>query len=123
MSRFINGNSQEILKSYPTSCVDFILTDPPYLVNFKDRSGRTIKNDKTGEWLEPIFKECYRVLKNDSFCVSFYGWNKVDQFFKAWKHAGFRVIGHLIFVKKYASNSGVVNYKHESAYVLSLIHI
>ncbi|HAJ0026621.1 TPA: DNA methylase, partial [Escherichia coli] len=29
------------------------LTDPPYLVGFRDRSGRTIAGDKTDEWLQP----------------------------------------------------------------------
>ncbi|EKF5482481.1 DNA methylase, partial [Escherichia coli] len=42
------------------------LTDPPYLVGFRDRSGRTIAGDKTDEWLQPACNEMYRVLKKDA---------------------------------------------------------
>ncbi|EEQ8736055.1 DNA methylase, partial [Escherichia coli] len=29
------------------------LTDPPYLVGFRDRSGRTIAGDVNDDWLQP----------------------------------------------------------------------
>ncbi|SAL06687.1 DNA-methyltransferase [Caballeronia calidae] len=51
--------------------------------------------------------------------MSFYGWNRVDQFFHAWKSAGFRVVGHLIFAKRYASKARFVEYRHEAAYLLA----
>ncbi|EIK6536723.1 DNA methylase, partial [Escherichia coli] len=75
------------------------LTDPPYLVGFRDRQGRTIAGDKTDEWLQPACNEMYRVLKKDALMVSFYGWNRVDRFMSAWKNAGFSVVGHLVFTK------------------------
>ncbi len=61
-------------------------------------------------------------VKPDRFCVSFYGWNKVDVFFAAWKAAGFRPVGHLIFVKRYASQERFVAYRHEAAYLLAKGH-
>ncbi|MCZ6098086.1 DNA methyltransferase [Escherichia coli] len=76
-----------------------MLTDPPYLVGFRDRQGRTIAGDKTDEWLQPACNEMYRVLKKDALMVSFYGWNRVDRFILAWKNAGFSVVGHLVFTK------------------------
>lgn len=51
MSRFILGNCVDIMAGFPEHSVDFILTDPPYLVGFRDRSGRSIAGDKTDEWL------------------------------------------------------------------------
>ncbi|NPP46602.1 hypothetical protein HC375_26150, partial [Escherichia coli] len=69
----------------PDNAIDFILTDPPYLVGFRDRSGRTIAGDKTDEWLQPACNEMFRVLKKDALMVSFYGWNRVDRFMAAWK--------------------------------------
>ena len=83
------------------------------------RSGRSIAGDQTGEWLKPAFRELYRVLKPGSFCVSFYGWNRTDEFFAAWRAAGFRPVGHLVWVKSYASSRGVLAYKHEMAYLLA----
>lgn len=119
MSQLFHGDCLVAMPQLDRESVDFILTDPPYLVNFRDRSGRSIANDVDGHWLMPAFAEMYRVLKRDSLCISFYGWNKVDQFYEAWKAAGFRVVGHLVFPKTYASKTGLVKYQHESAYVLA----
>ena len=61
----------------PANSVDFILTDPPYLVNYRDRDGRSIQNDADDTWLKPAMEEAYRVLKQDRMAVMFYGWTKV----------------------------------------------
>ena len=119
MSRFVLGDCQQVMSTFPSRSVDFILTDPPYLVGFTDRFGRSIANDKQGDWLLPVSREMFRVLKNDSLAVSFYGWNRIDQFMAAWKAAGFRVVGHLVFTKTYSSKSAFVGYRHECAYVLA----
>ena len=95
------------------------LTDPPYLVGFRDRFGRTIAGDKTDEWLQPACNEMYRVLKKDALMVSFYGWHRIDRFMAAWKRAGFSVVGHLVFTKNYTSKSAYVAYRHECAYILA----
>ncbi|AMY03623.1 DNA methylase [Mesorhizobium ciceri biovar biserrulae] len=103
----------------PAECVDFILTDPPYLCRYRDRTGRTVANDNNSHWLKPAFAEAYRVLRPDSLCVSFYGWNAADQFIEAWRAAGFRIVGHLVFSKSYASSTRFVAAHHESAYILA----
>lgn len=113
------GDCLEILPRIPSNAVDFVLTDPPYLVNYRDRSGRAIANDQNDAWLKPVFADLYRVLRPDSLCVSFYGWTHVDKFFAAWKAAGFRVVGHLVFAKPYASKTRFVGYRHESAFLLA----
>ena len=60
------------------------------------------------------FGELYRVLANNSF----YGWPHADKFMSAYRSAGFRVVGHLLFPKRYASSSGFVRYQHEAAHLL-----
>ncbi len=75
-NRILLGDCIEVLKTVPANHVDFVLTDPPYLVGYKDREGRSIKNDIESDWLKPAFRQVFRVLKADSLCVSFYGWNK-----------------------------------------------
>ncbi len=82
-NRILLGDCIEVLKTVPANHVDFVLTDPPYLVGYKDREGRSIKNDIESDWLKPAFRQVFRVLKADSLCVSFYGWNKTDLFFDA----------------------------------------
>ncbi|STZ75021.1 putative methylase [Klebsiella pneumoniae subsp. ozaenae] len=46
MSRLILGDCVQVMTGIPEKAVDFILTDPPYLVGFRDRQGRTIAGDK-----------------------------------------------------------------------------
>lgn len=119
MSRFVLGNCIDVMALIPDNAIDFILTDPPYLVGFRDRFGRTIAGDKTDEWLQPACNEMYRVLKKDALMVSFYGWHRIDRFMAAWKRAGFSVAGHLVFTKNYTSKSAYVAYRHECAYILA----
>jgi DNA modification methylase len=89
------------------------------LVRYKDREGRSIQNDSNSDWLVPAFAEAYRVLKQNHFMISFYGWTQVDKFFGAWRNAGFRIVGHLVFRKQYASKSRFLKYQHEQAYLLA----
>ena len=118
LNSVIQGDCTAVLKSLPSECVDFVMTDPPYFVRYKDRSGRTIRNDRYPGQVLDAFNDVYRVLKPNSLCVSFYGWNRVDSFFSAWKGAGFTPVGHIVFTKTYASAQRFLRYSHESAYVL-----
>jgi adenine-specific DNA-methyltransferase len=117
-NRVIKGDCIAVLKTLPADSVDFVLTDPPYLVRYRDRTGRTIQNDNAPAVLG-AFVDVFRVLKPNSLCVSFYGWNRVDAFFAAWKRAGFIPVGHLVFSKTYASSQRFLRYTHESAYLLA----
>jgi site-specific DNA-methyltransferase (adenine-specific) len=94
-----------ILPALQPGSINFILTDPPYLVSYKSRDGRTISNDNNDRWLKPAFAQMYRVLERDAFCVSFYGWPKADKFLQAYRAAGFRVVGHFTFPKRYTSTT------------------
>lgn len=113
------GDCRSALAGLPAESVDFCLTDPPYLVNYRDRSGRMLAGDAVGDWLVPAFAEVFRLLKPDSLLCSFYGWTKVDEFVAAWRACGFRLVGHLTFPKRYTSSSGLVRYQHENAYLLA----
>jgi DNA modification methylase len=114
-----HGDCIEVMRQMPANSVDFILTDPPYLVNYRDRSGRTIQNDADESWLKPAMAEAYRVLKQDRVAVMFYGWTKIDSFFEAWRSAGFQPVGHIVFRKSYSSKSRFLRYQHEQAYLLA----
>ncbi|MPS34308.1 MAG: DNA methylase [Stenotrophomonas sp.] len=119
MNRIILGDCLTVLPTLPARSVDFVLTDPPYLVNYQDRNGRRIANDRSDSWLLPAFRQIHRVLHDDAFCVSFYGWNRVDRFFNAWRAAGLRAVGHIVFAKRYQSCAKFLRYQHEAAYLLA----
>ena len=59
MSRFILGNCIDVMRGFPDRAVDLIVTDPPYLVGFKDRQGRQIAGD-VHNW-RYICKNCNRM--------------------------------------------------------------
>ncbi len=115
----VNGDCLAILPQLPAGSVDFILTDPPYLARYKSRDGRSVPNDDNDAWLKPAFAAMHRVLAPNRFAVSFYGWPHADRFLAAYRAAGFRVVGHLVFPKRYTSSSGYLRYQHECAYLLA----
>jgi adenine-specific DNA-methyltransferase len=115
----IHGDCLEVLPQIPSESVNFILTDPPYLTRYKSRDGRSVPNDDNSAWLKPSFAEMYRVLERDSFAVSFYGWPHADRFLIAYRQAGFRVVGHLAFPKRYSSATKFLRYQHECAHLLA----
>lgn len=121
VNRIITGDCVEVMQEMPEGSVDCVITDPPYLVNYTSRDGRGYQNDNPQDdsWLAPAFAQVYRVLKRDSFCVSFYGFPKAEAFLAAWRGAGFDPIGHFVWVKPYASAEKFVRYYHEQAYLLA----
>ncbi|MBS0445112.1 MAG: DNA methylase [Proteobacteria bacterium] len=118
-NNIIHGNCLEVLPQRASESVNFVLTDPPYLANYRSRDGRTVPGDDTDAWLAPAFAEIHRVLERDSFAVSFYGWPHADRFLRVYRAAGFRVVGHFTFPKRYSSASKFVKYQHECAYLLA----
>lgn len=44
-NRIICGDCTRILPELPEASIDFVLTDPPYLVGYRDRQGRSIAGD------------------------------------------------------------------------------
>jgi adenine-specific DNA-methyltransferase len=119
LNTVMRGNCVDIMSHMPSGSVDFVITDPPYITRYCARDGRTVANDDNALWLKPAFAQMHRLLKAAAFCVSFYGWNKADLFIDAWRSAGFRIVGHLVFRKKYASSSRFLQYQHEQAYLLA----
>lgn len=47
------GDCIHVMQRMPDGTADFVLTDPPYLVGYRDRQGRTIQNDTRADWLAP----------------------------------------------------------------------
>ena len=118
-SRLILGDCIDVLKTLPKQSIDLVVTDPPYLVNFTDRNGRKIAGDRNKDWVDPAFQEIVRVLKDDAFIVSFYGWTKVHHFMRTWRTLGLRPVGHFTCIKSYASSKGFTAGSHENAYLLA----
>ena len=119
LNRVIHGDCVMVLGSLPSASVDLVITDPPYLVNYRPRDGRRCLNDNDDYWLEPTFRELFRVLKPNSFCATFYGWPDVDRFMVFWKQSGFRPVSHLVWKKSHCSREGYTQSFHEVGYLLA----
>lgn len=86
--------------------VQFILTDPPYGINyiphFNDFGGIQA-DDFTDEnhvkLIYDYFERCYQVLENDKFLVSFMGWSTIPTFNDALTKAGFTIKSMPIWYK------------------------
>lgn len=119
VNQMIHGDCLEVMRQMPPASIDLVVADPPYLVRYTSRDGRSYPNDDNTAWVQPAFAEIYRVLKPESFCVSFYGWRKADVFLAAWRAAGFRLVGHFVWTKTYSSRVGYAQGRHEVAYLLA----
>lgn len=95
------------MRSIPDESIDLIVTDPPYLMNYKTnrRKDKThkfcteIAGDDNPDLIKDYVKECYRILKNDTACYMFCNTNKVDVFKRELESVGFIVKNMIIWVK------------------------
>lgn len=121
-NQIIEGDSAKLLGDLPEGAIDLIVTDPPYLVNYRDRSGRQLRNDDNPAGVLPVFAPMARAMKRDSYAVVFAGWSALPQFSAAWEGAGLRIVGQFVWAKRYASRRGFAEYRHETAYLLAKGH-
>jgi len=119
MNRVIHADSVSFLPLLPSASIDFVCTDPPYLVNYRPRDGRKCAGDDSDYWLKPTFQELYRVLKPNSLCAIFYGWPAIERFMAVWKACGFRPVSHLVWKKSHASYVGYTQGFHEVGFLLA----
>ena len=117
-----HADCRDVLPTFGDASFDFVLTDPPYLVNYRGRwdgDREAIVGDLHDNWLEPTSAELWRVLKPDTFCVSFYGWPQCDRFVGVWKALGFRLVSHLAFVRNVWGLGRFTRGQHETAFLLA----
>jgi site-specific DNA-methyltransferase (adenine-specific) len=63
--KVINGNSAEILKTYPENTFDCVVTDPPYGIGFLGKSWDSNTGDRE------VYEQCLRVLKPGGHLLAF----------------------------------------------------
>jgi len=77
IDKIICGDCFELIKYIPDKKIDCIVTDPPYGLNTKG-----IKNDTDLSILYKILPECHRVLKEDSFFITFFSTKFLPKLFE-----------------------------------------
>jgi adenine-specific DNA-methyltransferase len=117
-----HGDCREILPQFPPDIFDLVLTDPPYLVSYSCRWGSAwnpIEGDSDPSWVIPVYSELFRTLKQDSLCLTFYGWPHAETFLSSWRLVGFRPISVFILVKRQIGLGYFTRAQHEQAYLLA----
>jgi hypothetical protein len=82
------GDCSEVMQRIEAASIDLVVTDPPYIARYTDRFKRRVQNDDNWRWIAPAFSQVYRVLKPDTYCVSFYGWQHIEKLMTTWKLLG-----------------------------------
>lgn len=97
------------MKEIPDDTADLVVTDPPYLINYKSntphnknaRSRKPIIGDDADEDLiRGYSKECYRILKPDTALYMFCSTKTVDVFKPTLTEAGFNFKNIIIWYKR-----------------------
>lgn len=107
MNTIVLGDSYELIKKIPDNSIDLIVTDPPYLINYKTahrkdkehKFCKTIANDNNPDLVKAIIKESYRILKENSAMYIFCSFDKVDFFKQCIESSGFNVKNMIVWVK------------------------
>lgn len=95
------------MRMLPDACVDLIVSDPPYLINYrtnrrtnKDHDFCTpIQNDDNPELIRDYLKECYRILRQDSAFYCFTSERTAAFFEEEAVRAGFKLKNSIVWVK------------------------
>lgn len=103
INQIFNEDCLETLKRMDSESVDLVVTDPPYLMNYRSNRRKEkfnhIENDVDSHGLiETYLAECYRVLKDNTAIYMFCSWHHVD-FFKVEFEKHFKLKNIIVWVK------------------------
>ena len=101
-----NIDCLELLKSLDNNSIDLVITDPPYLINYKTKRCNNkehkfcnvIQNDNNPDLITKVIKELHRVMKDNTAGYMFCNFDKVD-FFKKEIEKHFKIKNIIIWVK------------------------
>lgn len=112
INKIICADCLDILKQLPDKCIDLVLTDPPYGMNFvsnyRQNKYDKIQNDDNLDWLDGWCKQINRVKKDDAHLYIFCSWHNVDVF-KTTIDKYFPVKNMLIWVKNNTGMGDLIN--------------
>ena len=107
--KIYQGDCLEIVQQIESKSVDLIVTDPPYLIdfcsNYRNVKYNKIKNDKmknNKDLISNYFKECNRILNDDTAIYCFCSWHNID-FFKQEFEKYFKLKNIIIWQKNNTS--------------------
>ena len=100
----LHGDCLELMKNIPDKSIDMVLTDPPYLINYKTGFRKNhkfcscIQNDDNFNLISNYVKECFRVMKDNTAICCFCNSEHID-FFKMELEKYFKIKNIIVWVK------------------------
>ena len=108
------------MKAIPNEKIDFVVTDPPFAINFKAKKAnynRTASRVLSGyneitkenyyEFTLNWMSQCFRILKESGGMYVFSGWNNLADILNAIEEIGFITVNHIIWKYQF----GVVTHR------------
>lgn len=97
------------MRELPKSCIDLVIADPPFGIEFDGRSSVYNRDDSLvipgyeevqgsyNEFTKQWLAELPRIMKNNASAYIFSGWNNLDSILNAARNAGLTTLNHLIW--------------------------
>jgi len=105
LNKIHNIDCLAFMKTLPDKCIDLVLTDPPYGMNYQS-SRRTatkqfekVEQDTNIDWFPEFIKECFRILKDDRHIYIFCNDYAISEFRNYTEKVGFTPKRALVWVK------------------------
>lgn len=106
LNKIYNMDCLEGMKQISDCSIDLVVTDPPYLINYKTgrrkdknhRFNQVILNDDNEDLIKTYIKECNRIMKQNTAMYMFCSSHKVD-FFKVELEKYFAIKNMIIWEK------------------------
>lgn len=123
INKIIQGDCLEIMKQMPDKCVDLILTDPPYGMNYQssrriDRHEK-IEQDNNTDWFKPFAIQSFRLLREDTHIYIFCNEYAISHFRDWLEEVGFTNKRTLVWVKNnHTSGDLEGDYANKTEYIL-----
>jgi len=108
LTTIYNADCLDVLKDMKDNSVDLILTDPPYLINYKtnrrkykDKYQHEIKNDdiKDFSMIEKVLELSYKKLKTNTILALFCSFDYIEKFKTKMQDVGFNIKNVVIWNK------------------------
>lgn len=106
LNKIYNEDCLDGMKRISDGSVDLIVTDPPYLIDYKSnrrkdkghKFSKAIANDSNHQIVSDYIEECHRIMKDNSAMYIFCSMDRVD-FFKQELEKNFKIKNMIIWVK------------------------
>lgn len=123
LNKIYNVDCLEFMKMLPDKCIDLVLTDPPYGMDYQS-SRRTdkyekIENDNDLSFIKPLLKQLFRIMKDNSHIYMFCNDYAISDFRNEMEVAGFTPKRALVWVKNnHTSGDLEGDYGNKTEFVL-----